>query len=188
MASPDSENPLKIIFDDMFQTQVMHGEIDVARSFRLHATAFLADTLALRVEAPSIQEVIALLRSKNNDPWLRFPDSVIAYNPDVSQIVYGDRMINLTPKENTLMREFAQRPNVYIQQFYLADTLWPDRLGSGTNLISQSDWSALRVRITHLRRKIGPKPHDFSHIFFERGRGYMFAPRTDPADIHTPEE
>jgi two-component system phosphate regulon response regulator OmpR len=88
------------------------------------------------------------------------------------RLVDGDgRDVPLTAMEFDLLKAFFEHPN---------QVLTRDRL---LNLTRDRDWEpfdrSIDIRITRLRRKVGPDPENPRTIQTVRGAGYMFVPPAD---------
>jgi two-component system KDP operon response regulator KdpE len=82
--------------------------------------------------------------------------------------VVGGEPVRLTPTEWAILDALARQPGRLVTQDQVLKSVWPN---------GASDTSALRVHLTHLRRKLEPDPARPTYILTDAGVGYRFAVR-----------
>lgn len=83
---------------------------------------------------------------------------------DRTALVDGEA-VRLTPTEWSVLDALARQPGRLVTQEQILKAVWPN---------GASDTSALRVHLTHLRRKLEPDPTRPTYILTDAGVGYRF--------------
>lgn len=83
---------------------------------------------------------------------------------DRTALVAGES-VRLTPTEWSVLDALARHPGRLVTQEQILKAVWPN---------GASDTSALRVHLTHLRRKLEPDPTRPTYILTDAGVGYRF--------------
>ncbi len=79
-----------------------------------------------------------------------------------------DRPIHLTPTEWTIVEHLVRHPSRLVTQRQLVTAVWgPD---------TSPEVEALRLHLSHIRRKLEPDPARPRHLVTEPGAGYRFVP------------
>jgi two-component system, OmpR family, KDP operon response regulator KdpE len=100
---------------------------------------------------------------------------------DTRQVMVRSRHAHLTPKEFDLLRYLVAHPNRVVTHRELLDAVWGPERGEHVD--------ALRVVITHLRRKIEAKPSSPEWILTEPWVGYrLFLPSKTRLAIAEPKD
>jgi two-component system response regulator MprA len=111
-----------------------------------------------------VTRIRGLLRRKRgiNSEVLRFADLML--DPTTHEVVRGDRRVDLTLAEFTLLELFLRHPREVLPRGLIFTAVWGFDFGSASN--------ALNVRIGQLRRKLeaGGKPRLIHTV---RGLGYV---------------
>ncbi len=77
----------------------------------------------------------------------------------------GGAVVRLTPTEWAVLDALARQPGRLVTQDQVLAHVWPG---------ARHDTAALRVHLTHLRRKLEPDPSRPRHIVTDTGVGYRF--------------
>ena len=102
----------------------------------------------------------ALIRRGQNDPSPVLQLGELILDPAAYQVRYQDQLVELSPREFTVLHELMRHPNRVLSRAQLEQSLyaWGEEVES----------NAIEVHIHHLRRKLSP-----SLIRTIRGVGYM---------------
>ncbi len=120
--------------------------------------------------SPRYRELIAHIRAILRRQHMESaPQSLLLVNGiamDIArhEVMVAGRLVELTPKEYQILRQFLQEPGVVLTRQILLDRVW------GENYALEEH--ALDVHIHSLRQKIEPDPSTPVHVITIRGLGY----------------
>jgi len=112
--------------------------------------------------------VAAILRRAYPEEKKQVVTGKIRTNPDTCEAFYGDRKLDLTPKEFALLHFFASHPSKVFRRETLIERVW------GPNAFVTP--RTVDVHIRWLREKIEDDPSQPKHLITARGFGYRFEP------------
>jgi len=109
----------------------------------------------------------ALRRHQPADAGTRVETRHFVLDLDDRTAVVAGSAVKLTPTEWAILDALARHPAKLVTQAQILRAVWGDEA---------TDTGALRVHLTHLRRKLEPDPTRPVHLVTEAGVGYRFLP------------
>ena len=117
-----------------------------------------------------VQALVRRSRLRVEDSTLRVGPIVL--DPIARRITSGDRVIDLTPREFSLLEFLMRNAGRTVSRSRIAEAVWNYQFDSNTNVVD--------VYVTYLRRKLGDLP-DGTELVTVRGVGYRLdGPRVTP--------
>ena len=109
----------------------------------------------------------ALRRHHSADAVTRVETGHFVLDLDDRTAVVAGTAVKLTPTEWSILDALARHPAKLVTQAQILRAVWGDEA---------TDTGALRVHLTHLRRKLEPDPTRPVYVVTEAGVGYRFLP------------
>lgn len=126
------------------------------------ADDYIAKPFSIRELSARINAVLRRYNVKGGDV-IRVGE--LRINLATREVFYGNRLLELTPREFELLKLLAQKANTALSRREIYAKVWGGGHEEGSNIVD--------VYIKNLRRKLGDKDHNL--IKTVRGWGYMLS-------------